>query len=481
MNLRDLMLRLRALTFRKRVEQELEDELGFHIEMQARKNIASGMPEAEAARRARIQFGGTAQVSEACRDARGIGFLETTWQDVRYALRGFRRTPTLVFTVVATIALGLGLDTALFTVFDATYLRPIGVQNARDLYEFSWMDRAGDSHGLSWPEYRQFAASNPAFSSVLGYQHTETRVDGQEGLGTLVTGEYFQVLGGGAALGRTLLPEDASAPGRQPVMVLSYQAWQKRFSADPQIVGKKILLRGYPYDVVGVASAGFAGLGSRPSEFWAPLTMAAQFETGPDLFGPQNPRSLAIVGRLNTDFSVRQAQAGLTLWAQRLTEGDPDAGKAVQAILLSRATSKPLNLKSAIAFLPILVAFSLVLLLGCANVANMMLARSLSRQREIGIRLSLGAGRSRLVRQLLTECILLALPAAGAAVAVSEATIRVCMRVLLATLPAGVAGFAARIPELHSDMSVLAFTLAGAFASSIVFGLAPALQATRAT
>jgi predicted permease len=186
------------------------------------------------------------------------------------------------------------------------------------------------------------------------------------------------------------------------------------------------------------------------------------------------------VGRLKAGFGVRQAQAGLTLWAQRLTAESPDAEKAVQAILLSRATIKPLNLKSALAFSPILVAFSLVLLIGCANVANMMLARSLSRQREIGIRISLGAARGRLIRQLLTECILLALPSAVAGVAVSEATIRICLRVLLATLPPGVAGFATRIPELHSDIRVFAFTLVGALGSAILFGLVPAIQATRA-
>lgn len=479
MNRHDFMLRLRALTCRDRVDRELEDELACHIEMQVRKNVAAGMSETEAGRQARIQFGGAAQVTEECREARGIGLIETTWQDVRYAVRGFRRSPTFVLTVVATIALGLGLDTVLFTVFNATYFRPINVREPRALYEGYWMDRAGHSYGFSWPEYREFLKANPAFSEALGYIHTEARLNGRTTAGALVTGEYFQMLGIGAALGRTLLPEDSSVPGREPAIVLSYQAWQNRFSSDPDVVGKKVLLRAYPFSVVGVASAGFAGLGSRPTEFWTPITMSARFEAGPDVFGPEHPRSLSIVGRMKAGFSVGQAQSALTLWAQRLAADGPDSGKAARAFLFSRATTKPLRLENALALSSILAAFSLVLLIGCANVANMMLARSLARQREIGIRLALGAARSRVVRQLLTECLLLALPSALAGIAVSEAAIRLCVRVLTATIPPGVADFATRLPELHSDFRVFAFTLAAAFASAIVFGLAPAIHTTR--
>src|SRR5437588_2641475 len=149
MNPHDLLLRLRALTFRRRVERDLEDELDFHIEMQTRKNVAAGMPGSEAARRARVQFGGPTQHKEECRDARRIGLVETVWQDVRYAMRGFRRSPTFVLTVVATIALGLGLNTALFTIFNATYFRPIGVRDPHSFNEFVWTDRTGVSQPFS--------------------------------------------------------------------------------------------------------------------------------------------------------------------------------------------------------------------------------------------------------------------------------------------------------------------------------------------
>jgi predicted permease len=480
----DLWLRLRALVFHKRMERDLEDELASHIEMQARKNLAAGMSEAEARRRARIQFGGVAQVAEDCRDARGVNLIATMFQDLRYALRGFRRSPIFVLTVVATIALGLGLDTALFTIYNASYFKPVAVRDPHSLYEVYWRDRAGQGHGFTWLESQEFLARNPAFSEALASRHTQARLDGRNVPGTLVTGGYFLVLGVGAVRGRTLLPEDSSAPGREPVIVLSYRAWQNRFAGDPDIIGKKVLLRGYPFEVVGVARAGFAGLGSYPSEFWVPLTMATRIEGGidgnADLFGSKQPREISIVGRLKTGFHVSQAQAGATLWTQRFTADSPDAAQAGQAVLMSRATYKPWNPANTLVFSPILIAFSLVLLIGCANVANMMLARAMSRQREIGIRLSLGAVRGRLIRQLLTEAILLALPAAAAGFAVSQVAIRLCMRVLLATLPAGIADFGARLPALSPDVRVFGYNLAAALLASLLFGLAPALQATRA-
>jgi predicted permease len=480
MNWHDLMLRLRALALQKRVERDLEDELDFHIEMQARKNVLAGMSEAEATRRARIQFGGAAQVKEECRDARGVGLIETTWRDVRYALRGFRRSPNFALTVVATIALGLGVVTALFTVLNAFYLRPLAVHDPHSLYEIFWMDRSGGGHDFSWPEYREFLKQNPAHSEALAYRRAEARLDGRHLSGILVTADYFRMLGVDAALGRTLRAEDFAAPGREPVIVLSYSTWQYQFAGDPNIAGKKILLRGFPFEVVGVAPSGFNGLGERPTGFWAPLTMAARFDNGPDLFGPERPRVLAIVGRLKPGFSVRQARAGVTVWAQRFTASSPNAEKAMTAVFVSRATAKPFSPKNATIFSIVLAAFTVVLLIGCTNVANLMLSRAVARQREIGIRLSLGATRGRLVRQLLTESILLALPAAAVGFIVSRLIIGLCIGVMSATLPPGIAaGVLTRIPWLPLDLRVFGFGLAAALVSALLFGLAPAVQATR--
>ena len=405
----DLRLRLRALAFRNRTEHELDEELDFHIEMQTRKNLEAGKSESDARRAACIQFGHAGEVKEECRDARRVNLIETVWQDIRYAMRGFRRSPTFVLTVVATIALGLGLNTALFTIFNAYVLRPVAVRNPYSLYEFLWMSRTGVGHRFTWPEYQEFRKQDPAFSQVFAYRNIQDRVDGRNVFIQLVTGDYFHTLGVEPALGRTLRPEDSSVPGREPIAVISFSAWRDRFASDPDIVGRKVLIHGHPIEIAGVMREGFMGLEAVPTDFWAPVTAAVLLEDGPDIFGPEHPGGLRILGRLKTGMRVQEGQAGLTLWAQRITAGRPDFDKAAGAILRSRATTIPLTRTALLTFSPIVISFGLVLLIACANVANMMLARAMSRQREIGVRLSLGAARGRLIRQLLTESLLLSL------------------------------------------------------------------------
>ena len=479
MNVRDLWLRFRALAFRRTVDRDLEDELAFHLEMQARKNRAAGLPDAEARRQARVRFGPKPLIEDQCRDARGISFLETLLQDVRYAFRSFRRTPTFAITVIGTVALGLGLNAALFTLFDAYVLRPFAVRDPYSLYSFTWMDGARRYHSFTWPEYQQFRGDNQVFSEVFaGRKQIIARIDGHPSYGELVTGEYFRILGVEAALGRTLREEDASTPGREAVIVLSHEFWRRRFGGDPFIVGKTILIRGYPCEVVGVLRGGFAGLDVLPHDFWLPLTISPQIEEGADLFGPAHPNRLDIVGRLKPGITRRSAQGVLTAWAQRLTADRRDDEKATGVLLESRATSMVLSPLTLLLFAPIVTAFALVMVIACANVANLMLARGLARQREIGIRLSLGAARSRVVRQLLTESALLALPAAAAGFAISQVTVALSVRALFATMPAEYAEYIRFVP-LTSDARIVAFMFAAAAVSAVLFGLAPAFESTR--
>jgi predicted permease len=475
---RDWWLRVRAIAFRNRVERELDEELDFHVAMQTRKNLGAGMSEAEAARQARLEFGREAGVKEECRDARGIGLVETLWQDVRYAIRGFRRTPLFALTVVATIGLGLGFNTTFFTVFNAYALRPLEVRDPYSLYAFEWVGRDGRGFPMSWSDYREFNASGSPYSETFAYRDFQSRLNGEYLFGQLVTGGYFRMLGVGAAMGRTLLPEDTSTPGGEAVMVLSYAAWKDKFGADPAIVGKKLLVHGYPLEVIGVARAGFAGLDVAPQDFWAPLTMSGALADGPDLFGPAKPEQLWVGGRLRPGVSQRQAQAALSVWARNATSDRPDSRKAVGVVINSLATSIPLTPRVLAVFSPIIVAFGLVLLTACANVANMMLARALARQREIGIRLSLGASRGRLIRQLLIESLLLALPGAAAAFAISEASIHFGERLLFSTLPPEFAGFI-RLAPVPPDARVFGFMVIAAVICALAFGLAPAVQATR--
>jgi len=405
--------------------------------------------------------------------------MDTTWLDIRYALRGFRHAPTFCLTVIATIAIGLGFITALFTVMNAYYFRPVPVRDPQSLYEFFWTDRSGNGYDFTVPEYREFLRENPAFSEAFAYHRVEARSDGRHLSGMLVSGDYFTMLGIGVALGRPLVAADDATPGSQPVVVLNFSTWQNQFASDPAIVGKKVVLRGFPFEVVGVAPYGFAGLGARPADFWAPLTMDARFDGGPDLFGPTQPRLLAIVGRVRPEFTVHQAETGVALWTARLTADHPMAERSTGVAFTSRATPRPFNPKNALAFSLVVVAFAMVLLIGCSNVANLMLARGVGRQREIGIRISLGATRARVVRLLLTESVLLALPASIAGLAVSQAVIGLGLRVLTTTLPPGISGFMSRIPRLSPDLRVFMFGFGASVLAALMFGLVPALQATR--
>ncbi len=479
MKSKDFILRLRALLYRRHLEQDLQDELSSHIELQTRKNLAKGMDAAEARRQALIRFGGLQRVTEECRDTRGVNWITNSFKDALYGLREFRRSPLFAITAVVTIALGLGLDTALFTIFNAYYFAPVNVRDPHSLYAIGRSEATrgapvSSAQGYSLAEYQEFLTQNPEFSEAFAYRGAEVRLDDRRAYGLLVTADYFRVLGGRPVLGRTLLEERASSMPGEPVLVLSYLTWQNRFGGDPNIVGKSILLHGYPFQVLGVAQSGFRGLGARPVDFWAPLATAARFDGDAGSLVP-----LSIVARLKPNYGVSQAQAGVTLWAQQLAADARSGGAPIEGLVTSVATFKPWNSRNTLVFAPILVAFSLVLLLGCANVASMMLARAMSRQREFGIRLCLGASRARLMCQLLTESAILALPAAALGFGLSQAIIWLCIRVLYTTLPPGIADFASRFPALSPDLRVFTYNLAVALAAALLCGLVPAMQATR--
>jgi predicted permease len=469
---------MRALFFRAQVEQELQDELEFHLAMARRKLLAAGHSEEEAAQLARLDFGRVGAIKEDCRGARGIDAIETALLDIRYALRTFHRNPGFLLTVSGTIALGLGLNLALFTLFNAYVLRPLSIRDPYSLYSFTWLDRMGREHAFSWDEYRQLENDKPAFSELAAFQGLFTRIEGHAIQGELVNGNYFQMLGVGASLGRPLAAEDSRVPGREPVLVLSYQAWQSKFAGRPDILGTTVLIRGIPMEVVGVGPREFQGLTETPLDFWAPLSMAHQLQEGPDLFGAARPEVLGVIGRLQSGQSVAAAEAGLMAWSQRLTQPFPNERKATGVLLHSQATSIPLTPELLLVFSPLVAAFALVLVLACTNVASMMLARATARQREIGIRLSLGAGRRRLIRQLLTESILLSIPAAIFGLIISRLTIDAALWMVFATVPKDMVELVHDVAR-PVDWRVIAFMILAALISALLFGFAPAVQATR--
>ncbi|MEO8662415.1 MAG: ABC transporter permease [Bryobacteraceae bacterium] len=479
MNWKDLLLRLRAIFFRQKMEEDLADELAFHIEMQTRKNMAQGMSPAEASRAARAQFGRTTAIEEECRDERRINLIETVWQDIRYAFRSFQKTPTFTLTVIATIGLGLGVNAAVFTIFNAYVLRPLAVRDPYSLYIYGYRDRAGKQHGFTWRQYEQLQSANArVFAEVYGVIHMPVRVGGRQCFAELVTGNYFGMLGVNAKLGRTLTPEDSATPGQSPVMVLSSAAWRGQFASDPDIIGRKILVRGYPIEVVGVAQDGFGGLGDFSRDFWIPLTMAPLLLPTGDPFAKSEPEWIDVIVRVKPGVTESQAKSLLTATLGLIKPNAKPSEQAAAVTLESRATSVHLGYQGMLVVMPIVTAFGLILLLACANVANMMLARAMARQREIGIRLSLGAARRRLIRQLLTESIVLALPGAVVGFLISRVVLSGGVRLIVASLPSEFTEFF-HVAPLDADPRVFGFMLLAALASGLLFGLAPAIQATR--
>jgi putative ABC transport system permease protein len=483
MHWRDLLLRLRALNFRREMDGELGEELQFHLEMQARKNEARKLDPAEARRQAILEFGSRERAAEECREARGINFIETLWADIRYALRGMRRSPVFATSVIAIIAIGLGVNTAIFTIFDAYVLRPLPIRAPNSLYRLHWSDRKGYEHLFSWNQFAELRDDNiqSAFTDMVAMRLLMTRpiLNGQTSplVGGLVSCNFFDVLGVSIIRGRTLGKSDCAAPGSEPVLVLSYQAWQHQFGGDPDIVGRKISLRGYPMEIVGVTPPGFTGLEKLPFDFWTPITMTSQLQDAPGIMDDRAP-TISIMGRVAPGIDKRAAEAALKPLVERITANPGATDSGAFPALAPAGTAMSLSPEVIAIFSPIIIAFALVLLIACANVANLMLARAMARQREIGTRLSLGASRSRLIRQLLTESVVLAVAASILGFFVAQVSLQYGQRLLFGSMPPYFAQYIRIIP-LHADTRVFAFMISAGMAAAILFGLAPAVQVTR--
>ncbi len=449
--------------WRRRAEFEacLEEELRFHREM------AGG-----------AAFGSMAMALEDSRAVWGFGWLGSVMQDVRYALRGVRKSPGFALAVVGTIGAALGLNTTVFTVVNAYALRPFAVHDPWALYEFAWYEKNSNRHRFTWGQYEDLAARKSPFSAVIAGENLVADVEGRTLFGQLVSGNYFTMLGAGVVEGRPLLPRDANTPGSGAVMVVSYDVWKNKFGGDPTLVGKTLHLRGHAFEVVGIASPAFAGLESFPCGFWIPLTMDGAVQDGRDLLALRQPEKLQLIGRLAEGMRPETAKAAIMAWASGFGAELPAEQRPVGVAMQSSATTVPLTRDAIVTFIPILTVFGLVLLMACANVSNMMLARALARQREIGIRVSLGAGRARLVRQLLTESVLLAAPAAMLGFAVSQVTIEGARRVLFATVPPAFSAML-MMPALTPDWRVFGFILLASVAATLMFGMVPAIQTTR--
>ena len=387
--------RLRHFWQRRRFESDLSEELQIHRQMAEERLREAGASEQAARDAAHRQFGSAALALEQSRGVWGFGWAEELSQDVRYAARGWLRSPGFALTVIATIGLALGLNTALFTAFNHYVLRPVAVRDPDSLYQVEWSVKSGSGHFFTWEEFRQLREQKHILSGAYAAFGVLGRLDQQPAWGQLVTPDFFEMLGARVAMGRAFTPDDAPAPGTGAYIVLGHNCWKSKYGSDPKIIGRRVFVRGTPFEVIGVAAPEFAGIGPVPADFWVPLTMYAALNNGTNIFAPSTAGLLLAVVRLQPDLSLDAAKSALLAWSRDETKDYPEDQRAVAAYMESRASAVPFNRDVILSFSPIFAAFGLVLLTACANVSNMMLARALMRQREIGIRLSLGAGRLR--------------------------------------------------------------------------------------
>jgi predicted permease len=405
--------------------------------------------------------------------------VEHLWKDVSYSARGLLRDRAFTFTTVATLTVALALVTVVFAIFNAYVLRPYAVRDPYSLYEIRWSAQtaSGGSAGrvFRWSDYQELRGRTDLFDSVIAERHRAAESDGRPLWAAFVSGNYFDTLGGRAAAGRSLAEFDARSPGADPVAVLSHEAWTRLFDRNPDAIGSTVRLNDEPFTIIGIMNEEFLGLNDTPPDLWVPVTMyGAVFKQ--DLFGARQPRELAIIARLRRDVSAEQAVTALTPAMERLA----DRSGVVRARVLPQATPAPLTPGLIARLSPVFAAFVLVLVAACANVSNVMLARANSRHREIGIRLSLGAGRWRVVRQLMTEGLMIAAIAGAAALGAAVLMLRTGLAVFFLTLPPSFAAVA-RVLPLDLDHRVFLFTLIVSAITTVMFALLPALQATRLT
>jgi predicted permease len=403
-------------------------------------------------------------------------FLENTVRDILYALRAFKRGPLVAVTIVSTVALGLGLVAVGFTVFNALVFR---VDAVPDVQEMVALQRPVTSGGVRQPftraEFDALRRETNVFTDAFAeVADIDSRVDGQLMFGTFVTGNFFEVLRVRAAMGRTLMPADDQRLAGQPVMVLSHRGWDRLFARDPAILRRRLLINGVTFEIVGVMPEGFRGLALAPDDYWAPLPMLGR--VSPTDRGREEV-GLGIIGRLKPGMSRQTAEAGLAVWDSGRSSGSSMERGASNITLEPRRGTVPQPLEAMLVVAPLFFAFGLILLIGCANVTNLLLARAVARQREIGIRLSLGATGRRIVRQLLTENLLLAFAAAAVGFAISRLALHAIMDAVMTSMAPDLGDIRLWVPD--ADWRVTLFLIVGAGVSTMSFGLAPALHAAR--
>lgn len=478
-----LPLRLRSVFRRNRVEQELAEELQFHLDHKIEEGLAAGLSPQEARYRAMRAMGGLEQRKEEMREMRRVHWLTDFLDDFKYALVSLRRTPGLAALVVVTLALGIGMTTTPFSMVDALIFRPYPVPRPHEVVNLVSTSRDKDLDAFSYREFLDLRDHAKSYDGMIAHSNAGAvgfsaapgatpKVKG----GMMVSANYFDVLGVTPRPGRGFQPNEDKVPGRDAVVVLGPDFWKNEFASDPAVIGRRVLLNGKEFTVIGVAPESFPGLQifSRP-DFYLPLSMAGVFSGSPrkEFFEDRDDRALNVKARLKSGVTLGQARTELAGIAQTFEREFPaanrDRGALVRTQFEMRTRDDDVNWKFSVIFMILALA---VLLVACTNVAGLLLSRARTRTREISVRLALGAGRFRLIRLLLTESLMLSLLGGLGGLAVGYAGIQLLSNFSIPTeLPVTI--------PFRMDGRVLLASVAISLASAFLCGLAPALQSTR--
>ena len=472
--LRLIRTRLRGLLRKQSVEREMEEELRFHVRMRAEENVRRGMTSDEAERAALKSFGQWARVKESCRDFKGGGLVEVLLQDVRFGARTLLKNRGFALVAVLTLAIGIGANTAIFSVVESVLLRALPYRDA-DRVVVLWENNRmrGRPHNVINPgNFLDWRAQSASFEGMAAFADQRYGLTGggepEEVAAQAATPNLFEVLGAPPLLGRTLLPGDGEA-GREEVAVISHGLWRRRFGGAHDVVGKVVNLDGRGVTVVGVMPPDFKwfvkenSLSGKPADVWVPLALAEQQGAA------RRGRYLSAVARLKPGVSFEQARVEMDTVASRIEAEYPDWAKNWGVVVVPLRDQLAGEIRPAL--LVILGAVGFVLLIACVNVANLLMARSAGRRKEMALRAALGAGRMRIVRQLLTESLLLAVIGGALGLLFSYW----CVEALVALSPPNLIA----AEQVGLNLTVLAFTLCVSLLTGVAFGVVPAIETSR--
>src|SRR5215471_4640381 len=483
--LRNITTGLRSLLRKEQVSRELDEELGAYLEMQAAEKMKQGMSRDEALRAVRLERGNLEVAKEVIRSGGWESVVDTLWRDLLFAFRMLRKNPGSTAAVVIALALGIGLNTTVFTFVNALLLRPPTVVKAPEQLREVWIHNPRDSGAqgylpLTYPDYLYYYRDHSkSFQGILAYDGDPHLViwnrsgEGQTVLGQLVSGNFFSLLGVNAVLGRTISAEDDQPASPQPVVVLGYGFWRRHLGSDSTILGKTLMLNGVNYSVIGVAPPGFTGLlvGFEP-DFWSPIAMVEQITRDKGRLSNWHGHWLIAIGRLKPGASTSGARAEASVLEHQIEKDHPDLERNLDATVFP-ATLIPAPYRIYVsAFTGLLMAvFGFVLLIACANVASFLLARATGRTREMAVRSALGAGRGRLIQQMLVESTLLSSLAGILGLILAYCTAPLLLALKPASLPITL--------SLPIDWRVLVFTVIVSMICGVAFGLTPALRSAK--